>query len=53
MVEHGMGVVGSEVAGLGAEVEEDGIRLPVAKSTDGSLVDTQMRRAVALPERRL
>ena len=39
MFEHGTRVVGSEVAGLGAEVEEDGIRFPAAKGMDGSLVD--------------
>ena len=41
MVEHGTGVVGGEAARLGAEVEKDGIGLPVAESADGSLVNTR------------
>ena len=39
MVEHGTRVVGSEATGLGPEVKEDGIGFPVAKGTDGSLVN--------------
>ena len=39
MVEHGMRVVGSEAARLGAEVEEEAIRFPAAESADGSLVN--------------
>ena len=39
MLEHGARVVGSEVARLGSEVEEDGIGFPVTKGADGSLVD--------------
>ena len=41
MVDHGMGVVGSEVAGLGPKIEEDSIGFPVAKSMDCSLVNTR------------
>ena len=36
-----MGVVGSEAAGLGPEIEEDNIGFPEAKGTDCSLVDTR------------
>ena len=36
---HFVGVAGSETAGLGAEVEEDGVGLPLAQGLDGSLVD--------------
>ena len=39
MCEHFVGIAGSETAGLGAEVEEDGIRLPPAQGLDGSLVN--------------
>jgi hypothetical protein len=40
MLEHVAGVAGSEVACLGTEVQEDGIRLPAAQGADGSFVDT-------------
>ena len=39
MSKHFVSIAGSEAAGLGAEVEEDGIGLPPAQGSDGSLVD--------------
>ena len=41
VLEHGMRVVGSEVARLGAEVKKDGVGLPVAEGTDGGSVDAR------------
>ena len=41
MLEHVSGVSGGEVACLGTEVQEDGVRLPVAQSTDGCLVNAR------------
>ena len=41
MLKHGAGVGRGEVAQLGLEIKEDGVRLPVAKGTDGSLVDAR------------
>ena len=41
MFEHGAGVGGSKVAWLGAEIEEDRVRLPMSQGTDGSLVNAR------------
>ena len=41
MLEHGAGVGGSEMAWLGVEVEEDGVRLPLSQGANGSLVDAR------------
>ena len=39
MFKHGMGVGRGEVAWLGVEIKEDGVRLPMSQGMDGSLVD--------------
>ena len=39
--EHVLGVAGSEAAGMGSQVEKDGIELPVTQCMDGSLVDAR------------
>ena len=39
MFEHGLGVGRGKVARLGAEIEEDRVRLPMSQGTDGSLVN--------------
>ena len=39
MFKHGAGIGRDEAAWLGAKIEEDGVRLPAAQGTDGSLVD--------------
>ena len=41
LLEHVLGVSSGEVAGLGLEVEEDGIRLPVTQHMDGSFINTR------------
>ena len=41
MSKHFVGIASGETAGLGAEVEEDGIGLPPVQGPDGSLVDTR------------
>ena len=41
MFEHGSGIGRGEAAGLGVEIEEDGVRLPMAQGMDGSLVDAR------------
>ena len=40
MSKHVLGVASSETAGLGSEVQEDGIRFPLAQCPDGCLVNT-------------
>ena len=39
MSEHVLGIASSKAAGLGSEVQEDGIGLPLAQCPDGSLVN--------------
>ena len=41
MGEHVLGIASGETAGLGLEVEEDGIQFPPAQGSDGCLVDTR------------
>ena len=41
MSKHVLGVASSETAGLGSEVQEDGIRFPLAQCPDGCLVNTR------------
>ena len=41
VMEHVLGVAGSEAAGMGSQVEKDGIELPVTQCMDGSLVDAR------------
>ena len=41
MGKHVLGIASGEIAGLGSEVQEDGIRFPLAQSPDGSLVNTR------------
>ena len=41
MGKHLVSVPSGEAAGLGAEIKEDGIRLPPAQGPDGSLVDAR------------
>ena len=41
MFKHNPGIGRGKAAGLGAEVKEDGIRLPMAQCMDGSLVDAR------------
>ena len=40
MSKHVLGIAGGETAGLGSEVQEDGIRFPPAQCPDGCLVNT-------------
>ena len=41
MFKHGAGIGRGEAAWLGAEIEEDGVGLPMSQGTDGSLVDAR------------
>ena len=41
MVEHGLGVCRGGAAWLHLEIKEDGVRLPVSKGMDGSLINAQ------------
>ena len=41
MLEHVVRVLGSEGTGLGAQVEEDGIGLPLSESMDGHFIDSR------------
>ena len=38
---HVLGIAGGKTAGLGSEVKENGIRLPLAQGSDGSLVNAR------------
>ena len=38
---HMLGVAGGKTAGLGSEVQENGIRLPLAQGPDGGLVNAR------------
>ena len=49
MGEHVLGVTGSESAGLGPQVKEDGIRFPASESLDGSLVDSRDEQGGGTP----
>ena len=49
MVEHVLGVVGSESACLSPQVKEDGIRFPVSEGADGCLVNSGDKQSGGSP----
>ena len=49
MLKHGAGVGRGKVAQLGAEIKEDGVRLPAAEGMNGSLVDGRDKEGSGTP----